>query len=276
MDTMLSCEFSEKTICREMLMAREFLPIFSDWLQVTEELNAQEKGRLIDAMVMYAFGGDWQEQIKGNERYLFPAFKRQIDRGNEISEVRAGARLGKKKQVETNENKSEQTKTNDNKTEQKEETITNDNKINEEEKEEEKEKEKEEENKDKEKKKEKARLDSAFELFWAAYPNKKAKQDALKAFMKLAPDENLLDQMLAALETQKSSQQWRKDNGQFIPLPATWLNGKRWTDQQQAEVAPIPNIVALKPTAVQNYEQRDYKDREKQLMERMMKLADEE
>lgn len=100
---------------------KEYVPVFFDWVEVTGELNAQEKGRLIDAIVLYAQGGDWQEQIKGNERYLFPAFKKQIDRANEISDVRATARLGK-----TNNNKPQQTGTNDNKQQQ---TETNDNKI---------------------------------------------------------------------------------------------------------------------------------------------------
>lgn len=90
---------------------KEYVPIFFDWVEVTGELNAQEKGRLIDAIVLYARGGDWQEQIKGNERYLFPAFKKQIDRANEISDVRSTARIGK-----TKENKQEQTTTKDIKT----------------------------------------------------------------------------------------------------------------------------------------------------------------
>ena len=103
---------------------KEYVPIFFDWVEVTGELNAQEKGRLIDAIVLYAQGGDWQEQIKGNERYLFPAFKKQIDRANEISDVRAEARLGK-----TKDNKQQQTETNNNK------NANNNNKEKEEEKE---------------------------------------------------------------------------------------------------------------------------------------------
>ena len=70
---------------------KDYVPIFFDLVEVTGELNAQEKGRLIDAIVLYAQGGDWQEQIKGNERYLFPAFKKQIDRANEISENKSDA-----------------------------------------------------------------------------------------------------------------------------------------------------------------------------------------
>lgn len=95
-------------------MASEYVPIFFDWVEVTEELTAQEKGRLIDAIVLYAQGGDWQEQIKGNERYLFPAFKKQIDRARETSEKRAvaGAVGGKRKQTEENVSKRKQTEAN--------------------------------------------------------------------------------------------------------------------------------------------------------------------
>ena len=93
-------------------MAKEYVPIFFDWTEVTEELNAQEKGRLIDAIVLYAQGGDWQEQIKGNERYLFPAFKRQIDRANDISETKAANGSKGGKQTEANRSKVKQTEAN--------------------------------------------------------------------------------------------------------------------------------------------------------------------
>ena len=90
-------------------MADSYVPIFFDWMEVTGELNAQEKGRLIDAIVCYARGdGDWQEQIKGNERYLFPAFKRQIDRAAELSDIRSKAGASKGKQTEANASKTEQ------------------------------------------------------------------------------------------------------------------------------------------------------------------------
>lgn len=93
-------------------MANEYVPIFFDWMEVTEELNAQEKGRLIDAIVLYASGGDWQEQIKGNERYLFPAFRRHIDRANSISAKRSTAGAIGGKQTEANRSKHKQTEAN--------------------------------------------------------------------------------------------------------------------------------------------------------------------
>lgn len=66
--------------------------------------------------------------------------------------------------------------------------------------------------------------------FWEAYPKKVAKAAALKAWKKLKPDQELTNTILAAIEKQKQSDQWRKDNGQYIPNPATWLNGGRWEE----------------------------------------------
>lgn len=74
---------------------------------------------------------------------------------------------------------------------------------------------------------------SLFVQFWSAYPKKKDKKSAEKAFKKIAPDEALLQTMLNAIEEQKKSAEWQKDNGQFIPHPATWLNGHRWEDEIQ-------------------------------------------
>lgn len=72
--------------------------------------------------------------------------------------------------------------------------------------------------------------DVRFDQFWDAYPRKVAKEAARKAFAKHKPDEALLNTMLSALETQKASDQWTRDNGQFIPHASTWLNQKRWED----------------------------------------------
>lgn len=93
-------------------MADKYVPIFFDWVEVTGELNAQEKGRLIDAIVQYARGGDWQDQIKGNERYLFPAFRQQIDRAKDVSSKRceSGSKGGKQTQAKSSKTKQTEAK----------------------------------------------------------------------------------------------------------------------------------------------------------------------
>lgn len=70
-----------------------------------------------------------------------------------------------------------------------------------------------------------------FEKFWSAYPRKVGKDDARRWWLKRKPDDDLLADMLAAIEDQRASPQWQRDGGQFIPHPATWLNQGRWQDE---------------------------------------------
>lgn len=76
-----------------------------------------------------------------------------------------------------------------------------------------------------------------FESFWKAYPKKKAKPEALKAFTKVNPDTVLMEKILRAIESAKMTDDWKKENGQFIPYPATWLNGQRWLDEVEHQKA---------------------------------------
>lgn len=71
----------------------------------------------------------------------------------------------------------------------------------------------------------------AFDAFWKAYPRKNSKHQALKAFAKINPDEQLLAVIIAAIERAKTREDWQKENGQFIPYPATWLNAGGWKDE---------------------------------------------
>ena len=78
-----------------------------------------------------------------------------------------------------------------------------------------------------------------FDKFWSAYPRKAGnKQKAFEAFKKAGVS---LEILLDAIENQKQSSQWSKDNGQFIPHPTTWLNGKRWEDQLAVDRAGYVN-----------------------------------
>lgn len=75
------------------------------------------------------------------------------------------------------------------------------------------------------------RLRERFDAFWEAYPRKVGKDAAWRSWQKRRPDEGLATAMLAALEWQRESENWRKEQGQFIPHPATWLNQGRWQDE---------------------------------------------
>lgn len=69
-----------------------------------------------------------------------------------------------------------------------------------------------------------------FAEFWSAYPRKVGKGKATEAWANSHGKRPPLADILAAIEEAKSSHQWTKDNGQFIPNPATWLNQSRWDD----------------------------------------------
>jgi uncharacterized protein YdaU (DUF1376 family) len=70
---------------------------------------------------------------------------------------------------------------------------------------------------------------SDFDLFWMAYPKKVGKEAARKSWDKVKPD---LKTVLETLKWQKQSDQWFKNNGQYIPNPSTYLNQHRFLDQR--------------------------------------------
>jgi DNA-binding PadR family transcriptional regulator len=72
---------------------------------------------------------------------------------------------------------------------------------------------------------------SDFDQFWKAYPKKTGKVAAEKAFKKAKKNLPPTADLIAIIEAQKQQQQWKKDGGQYIPNPATWLNQGRWEDE---------------------------------------------
>lgn len=83
-------------------------------------------------------------------------------------------------------------------------------------------------------------LRDRFERFWAAYPRKVGKGAAWRAWQKIAPSETLTAVMVVAVGEQALTPQWRKDGGQFVPHPATWLHQGRWDDE--------PDVPSKAPT----------------------------
>jgi hypothetical protein len=67
---------------------------------------------------------------------------------------------------------------------------------------------------------------AAFDVFWEQWPRKQQKADALRAWMKIPISEYA--EIAASLEKWRKSDQWTRG---VIPHPATWLNQKRWQDE---------------------------------------------
>ncbi|MED5492695.1 MAG: phage replication protein [Pseudomonadota bacterium] len=97
--------------------------------------------------------------------------------------------------------------------------------------------------------------DELFAKFYRLYPNKKGKANALKAWKKLKLTDDLINQIFDGLGRYCVSADWLKDGGQFVPHPATWLNGRRWED----EVQPAGNLRSFPGQSRHTgFEQRDY------------------
>lgn len=73
-----------------------------------------------------------------------------------------------------------------------------------------------------------------FEEWWNVYPRRQKRMDAENAWRDLNPDQELQSQMRSCIPAQiKGNEWWKDDKKQFIPLPASWIRAKRWTDQFQ-------------------------------------------
>jgi uncharacterized protein YdaU (DUF1376 family) len=95
-----------------------------------------------------------------------------------------------------------------------------------------------------------------FPKFWALYPRKQDKAKAQKAWTKLKVTDDLFSLIAKGLAAQVVSADWVKEGGKYIPMPTTWLNGKRWED----EIPSAPTNVHLLPVNRHtNFESRDYK-----------------
>ena len=84
-------------------------------------------------------------------------------------------------------------------------------------------------------------IEDTFGQFWSAYPKKKDKAGAFKIWQRLQPSPETVTAILSALDWQRLQPDWKKDAGRFIPYPSTWLNGRRWEDEN-------PNTASSAPT----------------------------
>jgi len=85
-------------------------------------------------------------------------------------------------------------------------------------------------------------LERLWSAFWKEYPNKKDKKRAALIFKKLFDGKNTDETMalsikiIDAVKNQKTSIQWTKEGGRFIPLPSTFLKGERFNDEEICEI----------------------------------------
>lgn len=90
-----------------------------------------------------------------------------------------------------------------------------------------------------------------FEQFWSAYPNKKDKKNAWAKFQKINFTKNPFIKIMASLQAFKQSEAWLKNNGQYVPMPTTWINGERWNDEVLVPKSQTETLVTTYPSSQQ-------------------------
>ena len=96
-----------------------------------------------------------------------------------------------------------------------------------------------------------------FQDFWLLYPRRVARKDALKAWGKLSPAQ----QVAAITALVEWRRVWANKDLDYLPYPATWINGERWTDElppeftartaaQQSAQLPEPTARTVMPEHV--------------------------
>lgn len=261
-------------------MALSFLKIRTDFDEITEALTDEEKGRLLLAMIRYAQDGE-EPQLSGSERILWPVFRADIDHDLAVYQTKVeNGKQPKRNKSENPDNQpeadgSEPKRTEADGSEPKRTEAENIPLFEEEKAEREREQEKRTKREKEIEKGQKEERENApareetqgpegFELFWSAYPRKEGKKAARKAWDRIRPGQDQQTEIISALQTQKASDQWTRDGGQFIPHPATWLNGERWKDETVVPARASPAVPA------QQYAQRDYDGEQEAAMQRMI------
>jgi hypothetical protein len=70
-----------------------------------------------------------------------------------------------------------------------------------------------------------------FDDFWRDWPKKEGKAAAVAAWKKQRPDPGERRLIRDAIPRQQAAKDWPRENWRYCPLPATWLNQRRWEDE---------------------------------------------
>lgn len=100
-----------------------------------------------------------------------------------------------------------------------------------------------------------SKLVEAFEAFIARYPNRIGIDEACRQWTSLVGNEitgATLPEVMAGLARWIASDQWRNENGKYIPAPAKWLRERKWLDHPRSAeeyVEPAPQSDGRNPYA---------------------------
>lgn len=92
-----------------------------------------------------------------------------------------------------------------------------------------------------------------FDIFWDSYPNKKGKQDAIRAWRALKGV--TLDEILTGLDNYKKY----KEDWKAWKMPGPWLRAGMWADEYAADEkarADVENAPLLTPEELDDWKRK--------------------
>ena len=203
-------------------MERVKFTFFRSYLESALALDTkEEQADFLLAVCIYGLDGIPPEKKKGSVAAAFAAVKPNLD--TSLAKAKAGSAGGSASRSEASESNYEAD-------ESREEANRSNEEANASNLEAIKKEEVEKGNKKKEVLKTLRQIDVDFDAFWSEYPKKVGKGAARKAFEK-ARKKATLESLVTAVRRQKCGSQWTREDGRFIPNPATWLNQERWDDE---------------------------------------------
>jgi len=87
--------------------------------------------------------------------------------------------------------------------------------------------------------------DPAFLTFWGSYPKKVGKGAAFRAWKRIKPGEKKAQQIIDSVSKHKNTPAWKKEEGRFIPNPATFLNQQRYDDEIEEKNERVRDLYKL-------------------------------
>ncbi len=93
-----------------------------------------------------------------------------------------------------------------------------------------------------------------FDQFYRAYPRHDARADAWKAWQQTRATRPPLQALLDAVQLAAHANEWTASRRRFIPLPASWLRGERWSDEFDVPTPRAPTRPAPDPQDVERRE----------------------
>lgn len=104
-----------------------------------------------------------------------------------------------------------------------------------------------------------------FDDFWMLYPRRVAKKDALRAWVRLTTGQQI-SALVALVDWRRV---WQGKDSQYLPHPATWINGERWEDELPTEYTAM--TAAHKPVVIPAAEKGEIPQHVRDLLAKMRK-----